>query len=123
MSRKLDDLHHSFKPKVFEFLARLVERRIPIVITDTLRSQAEHEINLANGVSWIQHSKHLDGLAIDICPLNLYQLHGPNKLEWNAHDPIWQEIGKIGEMIGLKWGGRWQQKDMGHFELDDSVKA
>jgi len=123
MSRKLDDLHHLFRPRAFEFLARLVERRIPVIITDTLRTQAEHEINLAKHVSWIQHSKHLDGLAIDICPLSLYELHGANKLEWDARDPIWNEIGMIGESIGLKWGGRWKQRDMGHFEYAESIKV
>jgi len=124
MSRKLDDLHFSFKPFAFELLARAVEKRIPIVITDTLRSIAEHEINLANGVSWIKHSKHLDGLAIDICLIDEYKLHGPNKLQWNSNDPAWQELGNIGEMIGLRWGGRWKQRDMGHFELqhDDEKK-
>jgi peptidoglycan L-alanyl-D-glutamate endopeptidase CwlK len=120
MSRKLDDLHFSFRPLAFELLARAVERRIQVIIVDTLRSQSEHEINLANGTSWTKHSKHLDGLAIDICLLDEYKLHGPNKLQWNARDPMWQELGKIGEMIGLRWGGRWTVKDMTHFEMQYS---
>jgi hypothetical protein len=122
MSRRLDDLHSSFRPFAFELLARCVEARIPIVITDTLRSQAEHEINLTQKVSWTQHSKHLDGLAIDICPLKQYKLHGAKKLEWDADDPVWMEIGLIGEKLGLRWGGRWPKKDMGHFEMYDDGK-
>jgi len=39
-----------------------------------------------------------------------------NKLQWDASDPIWLRIGTIGEALGLRWGGRWTQKDMGHFE-------
>jgi len=120
MSRRLDDLHFSFKPLVFEFLARTVEARIPIIIVDTLRTQAEHEINLANKVSWTQHSKHLDGLAIDVCLIDEYKLHGPNKLQWNTNDPTWQELGKMGEKVGLKWGGRWKVHDYSHFELDET---
>jgi hypothetical protein len=102
--------------KAFELLARLVEAAIAVVIIDTLRTQAEHEENLRKGVSWTQHSKHLIGLAIDICPYEVYALHGGDKLEWDADDPIWQRIGEIGEAIGLRWGGRWAQRDMGHFE-------
>jgi peptidoglycan L-alanyl-D-glutamate endopeptidase CwlK len=117
MSRALNDLHHSFRPLAFELLARCVEKRIYVVIVDTLRTQIEHEINLAKGVSWIQHSKHLDGLAIDICLVDEYKLHGPNKLDWSASNPAWQELGNIGESIGLRWGGRWKKRDMGHFEL------
>jgi hypothetical protein len=116
MSRLLDDLHPSFKPLAFELLARCCEKRITVMIIDTLRSRAEHEINLAKKVSWIQHSLHLDGLAIDICPYEQYILHGTNKLQWNSDDPVWTEIGLIGERVGLKWGGRWKQRDMGHFE-------
>jgi peptidoglycan L-alanyl-D-glutamate endopeptidase CwlK len=117
MSRQLDDLDSSFRPLAIELVARCVEAGIPVMIIDTLRTREEHEANLAKGVSWTKHSKHLDGLAIDICPYDTYQLHGPDKLQWNAGDPVWQEIGAIGESLGLRWGGRWKQKDMGHFEL------
>ena len=87
------------------------------MIIDTLRTEEEHKANLLKGVSWIKRSKHMDGLAIDICPYSIWQLNGPDKLQWNANDPIWQKIGEIGESLGLTWGGRWPQKDLGHFEL------
>ena len=61
MSRALDDLSTSFRPLAFELLARLTEAGIQVKIIDTLRTQAEHEANLKNKVSWTQHSKHLDG--------------------------------------------------------------
>jgi hypothetical protein len=86
------------------------------MVIDTLRTEAEHQLNLANGVSWVKRSKHLDGLAIDICPYASYQLDGPDKLQWNTNDAVWQKVGKIGENLGLTWGGRWKVKDMGHFE-------
>lgn len=117
MSRALNALHIGFRPVVFEFLARLTEARIPVMIVDTLRTAEEHATNLAAGTSWTTHSKHLDGLAIDIAPYETYYLKGPNKLKWDATDPVWERIGKIGESLGLRWGGRWAKKDMGHFEL------
>lgn len=116
MSKALDDLSARFKPLAIELLARCTEAGIMVMIIETRRTLAEHEANLAKGVSWTQHSKHLDGDAIDICPYVSYVLHGTNKLDWDASDPVWQKLGPIGERLGLRWGGRWQQKDMGHFE-------
>lgn len=115
-SRRLNDLAPQFKTIAFELLARCAEAGIPVMIINTLRTQAEHEANLANGVSWTTHSLHLDGLAIDICPYYQYTLHGPSKLTWDASDPAWTTIGEIGESLGLRWGGRWKQRDMSHFE-------
>jgi peptidoglycan L-alanyl-D-glutamate endopeptidase CwlK len=116
MSRRLDDLDPRFRPLAIELLARCVEQGIAVMVIDTLRTPEEHAANLANGVSWTQRSKHLDGLAIDICPYHSWQLHGPDKLQWDATDPAWTAIGRIGEELGLRWGGRWKQKDLGHFE-------
>lgn len=141
MTTKLDDLSSQFKPKVFELLARCIEAGIPVLIVDTLRTEAEEQRNLAMGVSWTTHSKHLPrtsrGLtivsankaddakadAIDICPYDVYQLHGSDKLKWDANDPVWQRIGAIGEKTGLRWGGRFKppaKPDLGHFELPSS---
>ena len=122
MSRALNDLDYRLRNVAFEFLGRCSEAGIPVMIIDTLRTQQEQEANLAKGVSWTPNSLHLpqkpDGkaLAIDVCPYGVYQLHGPDKLAWDANEPAWQVLGKIGETLGLGWGGRWKQKDMGHFE-------
>lgn len=116
MSRHLDDLHPRFRPKAIEFLARCTEAGFPVFIVDTLRTQAEHEANLAKGVSWVKHSKHLDGLAMDVCPYESFMLHGPDKLEWDAEDPVWEQIAQIAERLGLRSGYRWKQKDCGHVE-------
>lgn len=117
MSRLLDDLSPAFKPKAFELLARLVEHGIPCMVIDTLRTAEEQAANVAKGVSWTKNSRHLTGDAIDICPYALYDLHGPDKLQWDPGDAVWTKIGAIGEAIGLEWGGRWTQKDLGHFQL------
>ena len=116
-SRKLDDLDPIFRPRAFEFLARLTEATIPVLIINTGRTAAEQAEYLRTGASWVQRSKHQDGLAIDICPWEIFQLRGPDKLEWDADDPIWTKIGAIGEKLGLVWGGRWKKRDMGHFEM------
>lgn len=117
MSRKLDDLTSRFRPLAVEFLARLTEARIPIVIIDTLRTPAEQAANIARGVSWTTRSKHLIGEAIDVAPFEEWRVNGANKLLWDAKHPQWQRIGEIGESCGLVWGGRWKSTpDLGHFE-------
>lgn len=122
MSRSLNDLDSRFKLTVFEFLARLTEANIPVLIVDTLRTPAEHQANLAAGRSWIGRSLHLDGLAIDICPYTTFQDRGPDKLNWDANDPIWETIARIGEKLGMRAGYRWEKKDCGHFEYVDSER-
>jgi peptidoglycan L-alanyl-D-glutamate endopeptidase CwlK len=121
MSRALDDLDPVFRPVAFEFLARLTERGLAVLIVDTLRTPEEHAANLARGVSWTTRSKHLDGLALDVCPYEEYRLHGTDKLQWSSDDPAWQVIGEVAEGLGLRWGGRWRQRDMGHVEYVESI--
>jgi peptidoglycan L-alanyl-D-glutamate endopeptidase CwlK len=115
MSRALNDLSPRFRPLAIELLARCVEAGIPVMVVDTLRTPAEHAANVAKGVSWTTRSKHLTGDAIDVCPYDVYQESGPDKLHWQD-GPVWQRIGLLGEALGLRWGGRWKQKDLGHFE-------
>jgi peptidoglycan L-alanyl-D-glutamate endopeptidase CwlK len=128
MSRRLDDLDPDFRRLAVELLARCCEQGIPLLIVDTLRTNAEQAANIRNGVSWTANSKHLPqaplgkALAIDVCPYEVFQLHGPDKLAWSNSDPVWQRIGAIGEALGLRWGGRWKDErgnprpDSGHFE-------
>lgn len=124
MSRALDDLSPAFRLKAFELIARCAEVGVPVMIIDTLRTPEEQAENLRRGVSWTLRSKHLPqpplgrSLAIDVCPYDVFQLHGPDKLKWDGNDPVWQTIGRIGEGLGLRWGGRWKRTpDLGHFEL------
>lgn len=117
MDKQLDSLQQLMRQRTFEFLSRLIEANIPVMIINTLRTVDEQKANIANGTSWTPNSKHLIGNAIDICPYSIYQEVGPDKLQWDSNDPIWNKIGTIGESCGLKWGGRWTVKDMGHFEI------
>lgn len=118
MSRALADLSPRMRPMAVLLLAKTVEAGIPVLIVDTLRTLAEHKTNLARGKSWTKHSKHLDGDAIDICPYEVWQAHGADKLNWDPADPVWLRLGLLGEACGLAWGGRWTRvpPDLGHFE-------
>lgn len=123
MSRLLDDLDPAFKILAMELLARLVEAGIPVIVVDTLRTLEEQAAAVKVGFSSTMQGKHLPqppsgkSTAIDVAPLLVFQLHGPDKLQWDPTDPIWQKMGVIGESLGLRWGGRWKQPhDPGHFE-------
>lgn len=138
MNRTLDVLSDQMFAKTILVLARLTERGVPVMIVQTLRTLEEHTQNLANGTSRVSLSKHLSrslrGLpdlpdsakkcdAIDLCPFEVYQISGPDKLAWNTHTSpetlaAWRAIGEEGEAEDLRWGGRWNDpKDPGHLEL------
>ncbi len=46
MSRRLDDLSDRFRPMAFEFIARLTEAGIPVMVIDTLRTPEEQAENI-----------------------------------------------------------------------------
>ena len=132
MSRRLDDLSSPLRPKVFELLARLVEKGVHVLIVDTLRTELEHQKNLASGVSWTPRSKHLPRRlrgwpasdpdaeksdAIDLCPFSQFDAFGADKLGWEPTHPGWNVIRDEAEKLGLRSGARWKQRDLGHVEL------
>lgn len=154
MSRLLNDLAVEFQPKAFELLARINEAIGPVMVVDTIRGMSEQAINLATGHSATMHSKHLpwkliDGFlvsdpngksfAIDLCPYEVWQNHGPDKLAWPTTDPRWRQMGVVGKRLGLRWGGDWfwpqdtnfwdrrdpgtvKPYDPGHFEMPLKIK-
>jgi hypothetical protein len=138
MSRALNDLSTDLRPLAFALLARLVERGVAVMIVDTLRTEAEHLANLQAGTSAAKFSRHLPRSmrrfcaaddpnrekadAMDVCPYEIYALHGPDKLKWEPTDAAWKVIGEEAEKLGLIWGGRWQKPhDPGHVELPRSI--
>lgn len=121
-SRTIYDIDPRIFPRVCKFLADCTDQGIPLMIINVLRSEEEQIENIKNGVSWTANSKHLPqdtfgkSFAIDVCPYEVFQLHGPDKLQWNTNDLVWEKIGEIGKATGAVWGGDWKQKDMGHFQ-------
>lgn len=137
MDRSLDSLSSEFQPLAFELLARLVGRGIMVMIVQTSRTEAEHLQNVANGTSSTRASKHLPRKlrqflvlshpnpdmekcdAMDLCPYETWEAHGPDKLQWDEskNPQAWAAIGEEAEKLGLRWGGRWHKPhDPGHVE-------
>ena len=87
-------------------------------ITSAKRTQAEQDALYAKGrtapgpvVTWTRNSRHLSGRAYD---LTQFSADGRTPI-WDA--PGYTTAGKVGESLGLVWGGRWKSSpDMPHFE-------
>ena len=62
-------------------------------------------------ITWTLDSKHLRGEAVDFVPVRA------GVAWWGAPVAVWDRMGAIGESAGLKWGGRWKQRDCPHFEI------
>jgi len=56
-------------------------------------------------------SFHNYGLAIDVVPVPLKETSN-----WSPSHSYWNILGKIGESLGLEWGGKWANQDKPHFE-------
>ena len=139
MDRALDSLSSDFRPLVDRLLAKLVERGVMVMICQTSRTPDEAAANLANGTSATSHSKHLPrklrgvGLgmtgtpdddkadAIDLCPYDVYQLVGPDKLQWTDDvkgHPAFAVIQDVGETLAMRSGAPWKAPhDPGHLEF------
>ena len=80
-------------------------------------------------VTWTLNSKHIINLddgnlendkskAFDIVLLKFGKPHWDIKVSVNQNEiPDYNEAGKVGESVGLKWGGRFKKSDMPHFEI------
>jgi peptidoglycan L-alanyl-D-glutamate endopeptidase CwlK len=84
-------------------------------VTEGLRSPARQRALFEQGrttpgpiVTNTLQSRHLTGRAFDVDFVGVH----PDQV-----DPQWwQFIGRVGEALGLRWGGRWAMRDFRHFE-------
>jgi hypothetical protein len=125
MGNNLDELASYMIPLAAKLLSQSRAAGIALAVIDTGRTPAEQQTKLAQGVSWVSTSKHepqppeMRSEAIDVCPIPLLT----TKL-WSPASPLWQQVGEIGESLGLRWGGRWiEHPDMGHFEYVHSQET
>lgn len=106
------------------FLAAAAAAQLDLIVTCTLRSDEEQAALYAQGRTTPGHivtdapagkSAHNYGLAIDIVPM----VNG--KPDWNGADPVWEQLGELGEAAGLTWlgapGSRFPEKP--HLEHPD----
>jgi len=80
-------------------------------------------------VTWTLNSRHVINMfdsdlnndysrAFDIALEKYSRPHWNLKVDVNENEiPDYEEAGRIGESVGLEWGGRWKHKDYVHFQL------
>lgn len=125
MGNSLNELTSYMLPLAVELIKNCTDAGVAVRIVDTGRTPSEQEQKLAQGVSWVTHSKHepqppeMKSEAIDLVPMSVL---AENKPDWDPGHPDWQKIGPIGEALGLRWGGRWTgHPDPSHFEFVHQV--
>jgi peptidoglycan L-alanyl-D-glutamate endopeptidase CwlK len=123
-TRSLDALRPEVRPLVDTFLSSCALAGLDVLVTCTFRTDAEQTALFAQGRTVpgkivtrakAGQSAHQYGLAIDIVPM----VNG--KPDWDGGDPIWAQIGDLGQQAGLQWlgalGSSFPEKP--HFQLPD----
>jgi peptidoglycan L-alanyl-D-glutamate endopeptidase CwlK len=138
MSRRIEDLHPVIQNKAIEVKRRAKEELdIDINIYFTNRTVEEQDGIYAQGRTKPGpkvtnapggYSFHNSGLAFDFGIIK----EGTTQIDWDIkcdvdHDdiPDYVEVGKLGEWLGLQWGGRFTslKGDLGHLQLDFGFDA
>jgi peptidoglycan L-alanyl-D-glutamate endopeptidase CwlK len=119
-SRKIEDLLPPVRERVERFLAACKAEGIDILVTSTYRDNASQDALYAQGRTKpglkvtnarAGQSFHNYRCAVDVVPMK------NGKPIWNAKDPVWQDIGRLGKAAGLEWAGDWvRMKEFPHFQ-------
>ena len=104
------------------FLAACEKEGLPVLITETYRSQARQDYLYAQGrtragkvVTWTRNSRHTGRMAWDICK-NV-------KGQEYADATFFAKCGAIAKRLGITWGGTWNTPDQPHFEVTKDWKG
>lgn len=135
-SKRLDDLHHTFRPVAKAILDTATNAGLDPVIVMTVRD-AEKQLALwkigrellpdgsgwrriagARVVTWAApgQSPHEFRLAIDCCPRALL-----TEKDWAPDSPLWVRYGEIVRACGAVWGGDFKagKVDRPHVQAKD----
>lgn len=119
MSSSINDLKPYVKYLANRFLEECNKQNFPVKIYFTYRTIAEQNDLYAQGRTKpgkvVTNAKggqsyHNYGLAFDAAPL----VNGD--IDWD-NEALFNKMGKIGQSVGLEWGGSWKSfKDTPHFQ-------
>ena len=79
------------------------------------RTEIEHRAMIERGVTWVNRSRHQDGMAIDV----MAEVNGVGTWDHWPYYIIAKSFYQCGKEKGIPitWGGEWRFKDMVHFEV------
>ncbi|MDR1276365.1 MAG: M15 family metallopeptidase [Candidatus Accumulibacter sp.] len=123
-SRNLNELHPRVRALAEVFLDACKAAGVDVLVTSTYRDHEAQDALYAKGRTApgakVTNSKggqslHNFRVAFDVVP----RVDG--KLLWTtsgATGKLWENIGALGEYVGLEWGGRWKTfPDYPHFQF------
>lgn len=118
----MENLHPLLEFKMTQLIDLCAKEGLKIRVTQGYRSKAEQDALYAQGrtkpgnkVTNAKggYSMHNWGCAFDIC-------RNDGKNPYDDSDGFFTKVGKIGQSIGLEWGGSWKSLvDKPHFQLPD----
>ena len=116
----IKDLHPLLQDKMNQFIKLCSDNKIDVVITQGFRTweyqaglYAQGRTSPGKVVTNCQPgwSPHNYGLAFD------FAIKENNQIDWDTRNRKWGDAGKLGESLGLTWGGIWKSfPDMPHLE-------
>ena len=122
--RDITLLHPRLQKLAKNLVAEAAKQGLAIKVTETFRTVAEQDALYAKGRttpgSIVTNAKgstyssmHQWGIAFDIC-------RNDGKGAYNTDGNFFQKVGKIGQDLGMEWGGAWTRfVDLCHFQLPD----
>jgi len=147
-SRNIDDLCPAVADRCRRFIDECKRKGIPVIVTSTIRTEAEQcayymqgrkDLNTVNkyrreaGLPVITQKEnriitknrisiHEFECAFDVAVTKAGTVIWEIKADVNGNNiPDYEEIGIIGESLGLRWGGRFTFKDYCHFEYTGNL--
>jgi peptidoglycan L-alanyl-D-glutamate endopeptidase CwlK len=133
-SRDLNLLTPATKDAAIKFLIECARQGLALRVTETIRTRERqawlysigrtHSHPDSGSAAILTHAKpgtgnHETGRAIDVVPMIPSMVNGGTfKPTASYVYAYWEQIGRIGESCGFKWGGRWSKPDNPHFELE-----
>ena len=121
--RDPDHLTYTMRQAWLEHNARCAERRVWLILLETLRSPARLEWLIANGKSWSSKSFHLaskedsKAAAYDAAPITRIDGGTLKVINWNSSHAHWQIYVETALLLGLECGANWSQQDWSHVQL------
>lgn len=121
MIADLQALHPYFRDKVIMLIDECKAQGIELAVVETYRTHAKQAEFYKMGKKYTRfkggNSRHQYGLAVDVVPIV------KGKPQWK-NKRLWKKVGRIGEKLGLRWGGRWKNPyDPAHFEWVGGVST
>ena len=121
ISNDLKYLEPILRFKVLEMLDQIKAWGLPFAVFETGRSLERQKYIMSKGYTRTLKSRHLINLdnkelstAVDFV---YYDNHGWS-WDYLKHAMDYDNLGKIGQRLGLEWGGDWRTfKDYPHFQL------